>query len=106
MGRLVSYVHVEGPDGMVAFGPDDEVPEWAARKMGAHCFEDGEHPYAGDDMSKPLDELTVKQLRARADAFGVDLGDATKKADIVAMLEAARSDAPDGGTGDAGSPGD
>ena len=58
MSKLVNYVYIEGPDGMAAFGPDDDVPEWAARKMGAHCFEDGEHPYpAGkeDDGDPPPD---------------------------------------------------
>jgi hypothetical protein len=30
-GRLASYVHVRDADGVVhVFGPDDEVPEWAA----------------------------------------------------------------------------
>lgn len=60
MAGLVGYVHVEGPNGMTAFGPGDEVPEWAARKMGAHCFEDGEHPYPEDPepVQPPADPPT------------------------------------------------
>lgn len=45
--NLVSYVHVIHPDqgDYVAFGPDDEeVPDWALKQMGAHCFVDGAHP--------------------------------------------------------------
>lgn len=49
MTALVSYVHVMGEDGQAhVFGPNDTVPEWAARKMGAHCFEDGAHPYSDE----------------------------------------------------------
>lgn len=56
--RLVSHVHVYDDRGQPrAFGPDDEVPEWAARLMGAHCFENGEHPLAaledGDGDGQP-----------------------------------------------------
>lgn len=48
--KLVSYVHVFDDEGNAhAFGPDDDVPEWAARKMGAHVFEGGEHPHPEDD---------------------------------------------------------
>lgn len=49
MSALVSHVHVFDDEGDThVFGPEDDVPEWAARKMGAHCFEDGEHPYPED----------------------------------------------------------
>lgn len=27
------------------FGPEDELPEWAAIQIGAHLFENGEHPF-------------------------------------------------------------
>lgn len=36
---LATYVHVQAPDGaMVAFGPDDELPDWAAGQIGEHCY--------------------------------------------------------------------
>jgi len=38
---------------------------------------------------RPLADLTVKELKALAEARKVDLGDATKKDDIVAALELA-----------------
>jgi hypothetical protein len=45
MADLVSYVHVvDENDNSVAFGPGDDVPAWAVKQMGAHCFEGGEHP--------------------------------------------------------------
>lgn len=46
MSTLVSHVHVyDDVDVPHIFGPDDDVPEWALSKMGAHCFEDGVHPH-------------------------------------------------------------
>jgi hypothetical protein len=39
-----------------------------------------------------FDSLTVKQLKEHADKHGVDLGEATKKADIIAALEAASTE--------------
>ena len=38
---------------------------------------------------RPLADLTVKELKALAEVRKVDLGDATKKDDIVAALELA-----------------
>lgn len=42
---------------------------------------------AGDDDS--LDGMTVAELRDHAEANDIDLGDATKKADIIAAIERA-----------------
>lgn len=48
MGALIATIHVHeiptGEDKHI-FSPGDDVPEWAARQMGAHCFEDGDHPF-------------------------------------------------------------
>ena len=34
MAKLNTYVHVQGDDGqMHVFGPDDDVPAWAAEKI-------------------------------------------------------------------------
>ncbi|PSK96694.1 hypothetical protein CLV30_12576 [Haloactinopolyspora alba] len=41
---------------------------------------------------KPLDKLKVPELRAYAADQGIDLGDASKKADILAAIEAATED--------------
>lgn len=47
----------------------------------------------GVDLSK----LTVVELRAHAETFGIDLGDATKKVDILAAIEASSAeDQPEG----------
>jgi len=46
---LLTHVHVYDERGEThVFGPDDEVPEWAARKMGAHVFADDKHPFPDD----------------------------------------------------------
>lgn len=43
MRRLNSTVWVHDPQMRpVSFGPGDDVPDWAAKQMGDHCFTDGE----------------------------------------------------------------
>ncbi|MEH6676139.1 hypothetical protein [Phenylobacterium sp.] len=43
-----------------------------------------------DDGEKGLADLSVNELKALAESEQIDLGDATKKADIVATIELAR----------------
>ena len=43
----------------------------------------------GGPEENPLDGLTVEQLKAHAVEHGIDLGDATKKNDIRAAIDAA-----------------
>lgn len=48
-----------------------------------------------DEAAKPagpagLEAMTIKELQALAAEKGIDLGDATKKADIIAAVEAAK----------------
>jgi len=45
----------------------------------------------------PSDEWTVKQLGAFAEREGIDLAGATKKADVVAAITAARTSTTDPG---------
>lgn len=51
MSKLIATTIVparpgDGGEAFRTFGPDDaDVPEWAAKQMGAHLFENGEHPY-------------------------------------------------------------
>lgn len=45
--------------------------------------------YALDDAPVGLEAMTVAQLKEYAEANGIDLGDAVKKADILAAIEAA-----------------
>lgn len=41
-------------------------------------------------QEQPLDSLTVQELKAYAEAHGIDLGEAKKKAEILAAIEAAQ----------------
>jgi hypothetical protein len=54
-------------------------PEWFEEVDGA---EEGEPEGLGD--------MTVAELKALADGEGIDLGDATKKADIISAIDLAR----------------
>jgi hypothetical protein len=66
---------------------DDFAPEWFEET-------DDEGP-EGD----PLSALTLPALKALAAEEGTDLGAATKKADIIAAIEAARAAKAAGGDG-------
>jgi hypothetical protein len=96
-GKLVSYVHVADERGtFAAFGPDDEVPEWAARKMGAHCFEGGVHPLA-DEKESPSDTPPPKAgagsskeaWASYAAGKGVEVEDGASRDQILEALDAA-----------------
>jgi len=50
---------------------------------------DGEAGEA-DQVELTFDNMTVAKLRAHAEASGIDLGDATKKADIIAVIKASK----------------
>lgn len=56
MGALTTTVHVPDNDGgYTIFGPDDDLPDWAAARIGAHAFEDGDHPLPDSDYpGKPV----------------------------------------------------
>lgn len=78
-GDLVPVDESEAPEslgGSAAFG--DYTPVDA---------KSNQEPAADVDLT----DLKVDELKAHAEANGIDLGDATKKADIVAAIEAAGS---------------
>jgi len=61
------------------------VPETVARKLASHSHFEVQEAADPND----LNSLKVAELKAIAEDRGVDLGDATKKADIIAALELA-----------------
>lgn len=61
----------------------DEKAVAQLRRLGYTVEQDGK----GDES--PLDGMTVEQLKAHADEHGIALGDATKKDDIRAAIDAA-----------------
>jgi hypothetical protein len=44
---LHSTVYLEVDGQPVSYGPGDKIPEAHARRIGAHAFEDGKHPFPG-----------------------------------------------------------
>lgn len=95
MGKLVSHVHVFDDRGDThVFGPDDDVPEEFARKIGAHAFEDGEHPYLDDASDRESGAEPPrsgkgsgrKEWAAFAGEKGVEVEDGTSRDDIIALL--------------------
>jgi len=60
----------------------------------------GSEPAKTGDEGSGLGDMTIAKLKAYAEEKNIDLGDATKKADIVAAIEAAESETE---TGDEGS---
>lgn len=59
------YVVINGEP--TAFGPDSDVPEAIARQIGAHCFDNGEHPFPesadSDGDGAPDREFGVEPAR-------------------------------------------
>jgi hypothetical protein len=110
MAKLNTYVHVHDEDGIShAFGPDDTVPDWAAKRITNRdvwaeapaaedeAGSDAAGANAGEsDKGEPetveipegdiTEDWTVKQLKAYAKAEDIDLGDAKTKAEILAKL--------------------
>ena len=98
--RLRYTVFVPREDGSTAkFGPGDEVPEWA-RKLITNpiAWEDEAEEGEADEgdggalsfpEGSPDESWKVDELKAYAAERGIDLADATKKADILAAIELA-----------------
>ena len=77
--KLAGYVHVHDSAGVShVFGPDDEVPAELAKLITNPSAWQAEQ-----DDDEPSDSWTVADLRAYAELHDIDLGDATKKADIL-----------------------
>ncbi|MFE5309706.1 hypothetical protein [Isoptericola sp. NPDC056605] len=76
----------------VRLAAGDEVPDGVT--VGDHLT-DAPAPADSSDEPKSLDKLKVDELKALAAELDVDLGDTTKKADIVALIAAAQADDAD-----------
>jgi len=101
MGQLAYTVYVKDPktNEDVAYGPDsDDIPGWALKQMGDHCFEDGQKTDSDDepDGQVAYSKQNVPDLEAeierrnndRADDDQIVVGGKGNKADLVAALEA------------------
>ncbi|QTF81711.1 hypothetical protein SEA_BEEGEE_8 [Gordonia phage BeeGee] len=94
----VVWVEVDGKGVKLAAG--DTIPSGV--DVGAHLLDDtaDEDQSDGDDtFPEGAPELSWKgpQLLAYAKEKGIDLGGATKKADMLAAIEAAQASTGDGG---------
>lgn len=72
----------------------DEAPEWAHKVITNPDVLDQEEAAAFPE-GEPSVDWKADELKAYAAEHEVDLGDATKKADMVAVLEAAKSQSDD-----------
>lgn len=71
------------------------LPELAPDKLAEETESRGVEPVKPDDESDEIDDyesMTVPQLRDEAKKRGVDLGDATRRDDIIAVLTEADED--------------
>lgn len=95
MAKLNTTVYVMQGGEVRGFGPDDDVPEDVARQIGAHAWEDGEHPYpasgseAGGPPPKAGAGSSVDAWAAYAADQGVEVPEDAKRDEIIAALEAA-----------------
>ncbi|TLF72918.1 hypothetical protein [Nocardia cyriacigeorgica] len=91
--KLAGYVHVHDSEGVShVFGPEDDVPAELAKlitnpaawQTDPGAAEEVGQVEQGDD--EPSESWTVADLRAYAELHDIDLGDATKKADILEAI--------------------
>jgi hypothetical protein len=80
-------------------GEEFEIDQAAYRRIAVHV-----DVVAEDELEdKPLEKQSVAELKAYAEQHGIDLGEATKKPEILAaILAAPQNGAPNGGAGDGG----
>ncbi|MGW4119883.1 hypothetical protein [Nocardia sp. NPDC004711] len=91
--RLATFVHVHTPDGTRVFGPADVVPAEVAALItnpDAWAAEPDPEPAQQVPDQEPDESWTVPQLRQYAAGKHIDLGNATKKPDVLAAILAAR----------------
>ncbi|MFI6368703.1 hypothetical protein ACIBG0_38980 [Nocardia sp. NPDC050630] len=82
MRKLIAHVHVYDDEGNShVFGPGDDVPADVAKRI---TNPDAWEPES--DNGEPSESWTVADLKAYAELHEIDLGDATKKADILAAI--------------------
>lgn len=96
-----------GPDGSLLPGQTYRVPEDVSRAQATELLDGGYAtlnaedtplppvpgtPAAADPAAadKPLDRMTVEQLKALADTEDIDLGPAAKKAELIEVITAER----------------
>ncbi|RPK74461.1 hypothetical protein [Streptomyces sp. ADI95-17] len=89
--RLIAYVHVAG----VAYGPGDDVPPEAARRIGAHAWA-GEDQDDGDQAPRLSNAPPrsgrgsgVEAWRQYAEQHNVEVAADASREDIIAACEAA-----------------
>lgn len=90
-------VHLLDDDGVLrSFLPGDAVPDWAAKRMGDHCFAADDSAAAdvpADDSAGPPPRhgkgSSEEKWRAYAEQHGVDVSAAEGRDDVIAALEQA-----------------
>ena len=94
VGELTVYLSDE--DGTVhRFLPGDEVPGWAGKQMGDHCFAGGdstpevEQPESDGPPPKAGKGSGESAWRSYADSKGVDVSGAEGRDDIIDLLDKA-----------------
>lgn len=83
--RIETYL-VHGPKGPVQVTRNIETGECTTVLVDASPAED----LVNDGDVVDFEHMKIDELKAYADEHGVDLGEATKKADIIAVLEQAQ----------------
>lgn len=89
MRKLAGYVHVHDELGNSrVYGPGDDVPADVAKRITNPAAWESDDQEDGE----PSESWTLPELKAYAGQREIDLGDATKKADILAVIQAAEDD--------------
>jgi len=102
MAELITHVHVyDNRTNAHSYGPGDELPKWAAMKMGAHVFKDEEHPFPDSEYpGKPSSDeqgpppkagpgASRESWVAYASSVGMEPGRDSSRDQIITDLAAA-----------------
>ncbi|WP_405710087.1 hypothetical protein OG264_16070 [Streptomyces xanthophaeus] len=101
MRRVTMHTLYAGPERSVAAGQSAEFADEEAARLVRGGFgvyaDEPARAAAADTGDKPIERMTVPELRAYAAAEGIDLGDAKSKAEVQAVVAAALEAAREAG---------
>lgn len=99
--KLATYVHVaDEHDAMHVFGPDDTVPDWAAKKIvNPKAWQGGKAPTSAEDPTDELVRLRAKLAELEAGLAAAQEGHALPVRVLAGVPAQADGPPPKGGAG-------
>ncbi|MET0887979.1 MAG: hypothetical protein ABWX92_16195 [Mycetocola sp.] len=107
MAGLNTYVHVRDEHGVDhAFGPGDSVPKWARESITNPDVWEGDSEESSDETTTSTEPPRsgkgsgAKAWATHAESLGIEVPDGAKAPDIIALVDAQKSDGTNDDTDD------